>query len=119
MPNCKYKEACFFSHEIKNDNEYQCFECGEKFVGIRFLMTHRREKHTIQDCKKYLEGTCTYNEKSCWFKHISRDGEQSQDFQIASQQIKQPIELLLDQNKQMIANMSELINQVKIAISQQ
>ena len=118
MPNCKYKDACYYSHAEKKENEFPCFECGNKFGVIKELMIHRKEKHSINECKKFLEGKCTYNENSCWYNHTSKSLTQVQGFQKASQQIKQPIELLLTQNQQMIANMMGMMKQLTTVLSQ-
>ena len=81
-------------------------------------MAHRRDKHNINECKKYMEGTCRYNENSCWFKHTAKNSAQNQDFHTVSQQIKQPIDILLEQNQQMISTMLEMISQMKTVMSQ-
>ena len=35
MPNCQHGERCYYSHEPRVANVFPCFECGEKFDGIK------------------------------------------------------------------------------------
>ena len=111
ISNCQFMDRCYFSHEPTGDNEYPCFECGEKFQEIQSLMHHRKTKHDIQLCKKFLENRCKYSEKGCWFKHTSNEGG-AQDFHMESLKAKPPIQTHMNQN-QVMMTLLETTEQMK------
>ena len=114
LPNCQYGERCYYSHEQKVENVYPCFECGEKFNGIKNLMVHRKFKHELSTCKKFLENKCAFNADTCWFKH--QLANKSQDFQMDPVKLKPPIENLLNQNQQLMQTMLKAIEEMRAQI---
>ena len=112
MPNCQYGERCYYSHELKVENIYPCFECGEKFTGIKNLMVHRKFKHELTICKKFLENKCAFTAETCWLKHPHTD--KTQDFQLDPVKSKPPIENLLDQNQQLMKMMLKTMEEMRV-----
>ena len=48
-------------------------------------MKHKKREHTdrVNNCKKYAEGTCPFDEDSCWYHHTKTgkcSGTKSSDF---------------------------------------
>ena len=72
-------ETCWYNHEnaTKQDDEFECNYCDEKFGQTSALMTHKKMKHPdkVSTCKKFSQGNCDENEKSCWFAHPRVDRE--------------------------------------------
>ena len=59
---------------LKPDEEIVCRNCGEKFIGKRNLMNHRKEshRHAVALCKNYQDGKCPYNSEKCWWNHCQK-----------------------------------------------
>ena len=110
---CQYQERCFYSHEERGENEYPCFECGEKFEGVKNLMNHRKTVHGGQVCKKFLENKCVYSDQGCWFKHSSVK-QKEMVFQKGTVHLKPPIQSNKDQNQHLIKSMLETMEQMKM-----
>ena len=110
--NCQYRENCFYSHEPRKDNEYPCYECGNKFESVRTLMGHRKTQHKSQVCKKFLENKCIFNEDGCWFSHTIKD-QKHQGFQKEPPQLKPPIQQSMGQNQLFMKTVLDTMEQIK------
>ena len=109
--NCQYNEKCYYSHEPKKENEFPCYECGNKFQDIKTLMGHRKTQHVRPVCKKFLENNCNFSEQGCWFSHnLSNNGHLV--FQKESVKMKPPSENNNVQS-QVLKSMLETMEQIK------
>ena len=59
---------------LKPDEEIVCRNCGEKFLGRKQLMIHRKEshRHAVASCKNYQEGKCPFTSEKCWWNHFQK-----------------------------------------------
>ena len=67
-----------YAHDLDDgifDSKITCKVCKNKFETKQKLMGHIRTKHvsSLPNCKYYQDGTCKFNEKSCWFPHKKDD----------------------------------------------
>ena len=79
LPNCQYND-CLFNHEPIDDKTHQCFECGEKFETFSNLMFHRKNKHSMNKCLKFLKNNCMFNDNSCWYDHATAQNKTHEYF---------------------------------------
>ena len=68
LPNCQFND-CVFNHNPIDDNTHICYECGEKFNIFSSLMFHRKNNHSMENCLKFSQNNCKFNDKSCWYNH--------------------------------------------------
>ena len=69
LPNCQFGNDCIFNHNEISKDMFLCYECGNESTTLRDLMFHRKNKHTVSNCLKYLSKRCIFNNDSCWFNH--------------------------------------------------
>ena len=92
LPNCPYGTDCMFNHNPKS-NKFICYECGEEFEVLRDLMVHRKKKHTMNTCEKFLKNECKRTQETCWYNHENKEptiNESSEDDKKKSQETFQP-----------------------------
>ena len=62
-----------YAHDVDGGifSKITCNICKKKFQTKHLLMCHIRAKHygTLPNCKNYQNGTCKFNDASCWFPH--------------------------------------------------
>ena len=64
-------DLCWWNHAERTDDHIGCFVCGENFDNRSSLMVHRKLQHAriVKMCNKFEEMKCSFDAKSCWFKH--------------------------------------------------
>ena len=81
--NCSFTaDACWWNHqERENASGVMCFICSEVFETRSEMMKHRKTNHAniVQQCSKFVEGNCQFQEKFCWFKHFEEIHEENDD----------------------------------------
>ena len=77
---CDYQNDCWFSHEEKEET-IKCNFCETMFSNKADLYKHRKECHTehVSTCNFYENGTCAYNDQSCWFIHHNENASKEHD----------------------------------------
>ena len=92
LPNCPYGTDCMFNHNPK-PNKFTCYECGEEFEILRNLMAHRKKKHTMNTCEKFLKDECKRTQETCWYNHDKKEpavNKSSEEDKKKSQETFQP-----------------------------
>ena len=59
------------SESTDDTNYLSCHSCGKKCTTKQDLMIHRKYEHPdiIKKCKFFRNGTCSYENDICWFRH--------------------------------------------------
>ena len=54
-----------------NEDIVTCWYYDDDFETKLDLMKHKKREHAdrVNNCKKYAEGTCPFDEDSCWYRH--------------------------------------------------
>jgi hypothetical protein len=73
LPKCQYENECVFNHDKIEDNDFICYECGEKFSTLKELMPHRKANHKMNACTKFLKNECRFTESKCWYNHEAKN----------------------------------------------
>ena len=57
--------------KLLRKNPYSCNVCGKFFYAKWEDMAHRRDEHptTLRTCIFFLQGSCAFEDKECWFKN--------------------------------------------------
>ena len=77
LPDCKFGNDCIFNHNEISKDMFLCYECGNESTTLSDLMLHRKNKHTVSNCLKYLSKRCRFNNDSCWFNHPNESSEKT------------------------------------------
>ena len=60
--------AFVYSNQEKREEEYECFDCGQKVRNKQELMSHKKEKHYKKRLCSFFHGTmttCRFPNKDC------------------------------------------------------
>ena len=58
----------------------ECYNCGKQFNSYFHLMNHRREEHkSNKTCRYFLQNSCRFEAKECWYKHENKQSEKDVD----------------------------------------
>ena len=62
-------------HEEDEDGKIICKFCNEMFANLANMMKHKKMKHRekVSICKNYNDIGCPFEEKKCWFLHITNE----------------------------------------------
>ena len=59
---------------------FLCYECGAELKTFGELMFHRKNKHTMNPCLKYVADTDKFTDTNCWYNHgISKKQKAPED----------------------------------------
>ena len=77
---CPYTAiSCWWSHSERKSStdNCECFICGKTFSTTSELMAHRKKEHlnVVRSCPKFREGSCSFQDIFCWFKHATNTAE--------------------------------------------
>ena len=86
---CYFVDNCIYKHERRDDVNYVCNICGEKFKMKRDLMFHRKNKHTenLMPCRLFFKDKCMYGD-TCWFRHLLVKNKQSKSLDFQEESLK-------------------------------
>ena len=85
---CRFSsQKCWWNHEFnleienKSEDQFKCFTCNETFNSKGRMMLHKKEKHghLVRSCIDHIDNKCTFNDKSCWFRHDEAFLEQTKE----------------------------------------
>ena len=78
--NCEFLERCWWKHKKINAKDIECYFCEETFETKNQVMLHRKSSHakTVKKCTKFENDSCTKNEETCWFMHLTKNLEKEE-----------------------------------------
>lgn len=87
---CRYgDEDCFYLHERKAENNFNCNMCGKDFDMKTDMMMHRKNDHLdrLIPCRNFFKdkNICQFEDDECWYRH---ELSKSLDFQSSRQKTR-------------------------------